>query len=222
MKRVHVLVEGQTEEAFLGRVVRPHLWDHGIDLTPKIVVTRRVDSGPNFKGGLASWTAVQRDLRLLTQDSSVIAVTTFLDYYGLPSNTPGMQSRPTGDARDKARHVMAAIDADHGGRVHSFLAVHEFEALLYTNAQQCGEYLSNPALRVAMENAVKACGEPELVNDDPSTAPSKRILNAHPTYQKVLHGPALAERIGLNSIRSACPHFDQWMTWLESLGATYA
>lgn len=37
MKRVHVLVEGQTEEAFVGLVVQPHLWDHGVDLTPTIV-----------------------------------------------------------------------------------------------------------------------------------------------------------------------------------------
>jgi hypothetical protein len=70
-----------------------------------------------------------------------------------------------------------------------------------------------------MSKAVAQCGEPELVNDSPATAPSKRLLSACPTYQKTLHGPALVERIGLAAIREECPHFDSWLGWLESLGA---
>jgi hypothetical protein len=69
-----------------------------------------------------------------------------------------------------------------------------------------------------MAEAVSECGGPELVNDDAATAPSKRLLAVYPTYQKTLDGPAVAESIGLAKMRAACPHFDAWLAWLESLG----
>ncbi len=52
---------------------------------------------------------------------------------------------------------------------------------------------------------------PEDINDDPSTAPSKRIRHAVPGYQKTLHGPLIAGAIGIDRIRSACPHFRAWI-----------
>jgi hypothetical protein len=141
-----------------------------------------------------------------------------LDYYGLPGDVPGMMTRPHGSPHDKARHVQTAIDADIGDpRLRSNLLVHEFEALLYADPDKCGEYLSNHGLAKTMRAAVASCGAPELVNDDPRSAPSKRILSAHPGYSKTLDGPSLANQIGLTAIRSTCPHFDEWLCWLESL-----
>jgi len=51
-------------------------------------------------------------------------------------------------------------------------------------------------------------------DDDP---PSKRILHAVQGYQKAEDGPFIAERIGLNVMRSKCPHFDEWLKRLEAL-----
>lgn len=39
-------------------------------------------------------------------------------------------------------------------------------------------------------------------------------------YRKTLHGPLLAERIGLDRIRAECPRFDAWLRRLESLGTS--
>lgn len=218
MNRVHVLVEGQTEEAFVGRVLRPHLWEFGVDLTPSVIVTKRVRTGPNYKGGMSSWDQINRDLTLLTRDSSVVAVTTLFDYYRLPMDVPGMSSRvETDDAQCQACHVMEAIDSRHGTSVRSFLVLHEFEALLYTDPGECGDYLGSSRLTTVMTAALRECGGPEDVNNSPATAPSKRILAAYPAYQKVLHGPALVERIGLDAIRAACPHLTVWIQWLEGL-----
>ena len=60
---------------------------------------------------------------------------------------------------------------------------------------------------------------PEDINDHALTAPSKRIANAIPRYRKVLHGPILADALGLETIRAECARFNTWMTRLESLGA---
>jgi hypothetical protein len=139
LRRVHVLVEGQTEEAFVGRTLRRHLLDRELYVEPKLIMTRRVLAGPDRKGGLSSWRQMERDLRLLL-----------------------------------------AAGCRHDRRVSE-------------------------------------CGAPELVNDGVRTAPSRRIQAALPTYRKTLDGPAVLEEIGLAGIRSACPHFDEWVTWLESL-----
>lgn len=218
MKRVLALVEGQTEEAFIGKCVAPHLWPLDVHIDAKIVQTRRVRAGPNDKGGVSSWNQIARDLRLLLGDSNAVAVTTVLDYYGLPVDVPGMATRPLGTPHHKVRYVQTAIDAAIGdSRMHSNLLLHEFEALLYSDPKKCGDYLSDQGLVAAMRAAIASCGAPELVNDDPLTAPSKRILSVHPAYSKTLDGPSLAEEIGLAGIRSACPHFDGWLRWLEAL-----
>jgi hypothetical protein len=220
MQRVLVLVEGQTEEAFIGRSLQPHLQQVGVHLVPTVVVTRVVRSGPNNKGGVGSWKHIRGDLQPLLRDSSLVAVTTMLDYYGLPGDVPGMSARPDGSPEIKATHVQSAIDDALGDpRLRCYLSLHEFEALLYSDPDACSAYLGAPGLSAAMQRALRECGSPEAVNDDPNTAPSKRIVAAYPRYKKVLDGVVLAEQIGLSSIRSACPHFNSWLTWLESLGA---
>ncbi len=44
-----------------------------------------------------------------------------------------------------------------------------------------------------------------------------RIVRLAPPYRKTVHGPLAVERIGLPLIRRSCPHFDEWVTWLEAL-----
>lgn len=218
MKRVLILVEGQSEEAFVGRVLAPHLWAYEIHPEAVVVVTRRRAADTNHKGGVTSWDQIKRDLKLLLSDTNVVAVTTFLDYYGLPPEVPGMSTRPTVDALAMVRHVERAIDSAIGSsRVRSNLNLHEFEALLYADPEACGKYLGNDRLASGMRAAVAASGGAEFVNDDPRTAPSKRILALHPNYRKTADGPSLTEQIGLDAIRKACPHFDTWLDWLESL-----
>lgn len=48
-KRALILVEGQTEEAFVNKVLSPAFWDKGLFIRPTILTTRRVKDGPNFK-----------------------------------------------------------------------------------------------------------------------------------------------------------------------------
>ena len=52
---------------------------------------------------------------------------------------------------------------------------------------------------------------------DKLTAPSKRILNVLPDYQKSVVGILIAQRIGLAKIRSECQHFSNWFTNLVAL-----
>lgn len=89
-KRVLVLVEGQTEEHFVKRVLAPALLLRQIDIRPTPLVTKRVKSGPSFKGGVTSFGKFDRDVRRLLGDRNAL-VTTMLDYNGLPGDFPGVE-----------------------------------------------------------------------------------------------------------------------------------
>ncbi len=69
--------------------------------------------------------------------------------------------------------------------------------------------------------AVAAATSPELVNDGPNTAPSKRIIKEFPEYLrlKTTVGVELATLVGLDKTRQLCPHFDNWLGKLETLAS---
>lgn len=138
MKRVLILVEGQTEETFVRDVLAPHFITRNVALTPKILVTRRVKSGGHFKGGVVNYAQVKRELHLLLADTGAERITTMLDYYGLPEDFPGLAGRPSGTCYQRVEHVERAFQADIAHpRFLPYLALHEFEALLFTEPARC-------------------------------------------------------------------------------------
>jgi len=58
---------------------------------------------------------------------------------------------------------------------------------------------------------------PEHINNSEQTAPSKRILNLYPSYQKVSDGTIIAETIGIEKMMKECPHFRKWIDRLSHL-----
>ena len=48
--RVHILVEGQTEESFVNRLLAPHLANFQVWLKPRIIRTSK-----GYKGGVVSY-----------------------------------------------------------------------------------------------------------------------------------------------------------------------
>lgn len=219
MKWVLICVEGQTEETFIRDVLAPHLKSYSVHPTARILHTKRTASGNAFKGGVASWAQVEREVRDLLRNTSAALVTTMLDYYGLPSDFPGMADRPKGSSEARVRHVEDAFAAAiNHARFLPFLVLHEFEALLFAAPEHIGDVLGDPtgSKRLLREVAGMA---PEAVNDGNSTHPAARILRCFGEYQKRLHGPRIAARIGLSAIRQRCPHFDAWVSRLEKLGS---
>ena len=218
MQRVLVLVEGQTEERFIKDVLCPHFWEIKIDVIPTIVVTKRVKSGPDFKGGITDYQKVANDLTRLLSDTSAAAITTFIDYYGLPSDFPGMTSRPPGHPIERVGHVETEWRSEIADiRFHPYLMTHEFEALLFSKPEEISLALNDPMALSQLQQVCSSFSTPEGINYDPQTAPSKRTLSISPRYQKTVHGSMVAQRIGLQLIREQCTHFNEWLGWLESL-----
>jgi Domain of unknown function (DUF4276) len=219
VKRIYICVEGQTEEVFVRQTLAPELLAHNVFATAIIIATKRPASGGKFRGGVTAGTQIHHELQRLLNDRQVAAVTTMFDLYGLPVNTPGLAESAHLTGTQRATAVEAAITQQIAdARFRANLQVHEFEALVFaapTQAQaRAGQAV--PRLGSLLVEAVAEAGSAELVNDDPETAPSKRLSKLWPGYVKTLDGPAIVASAGLDRLRVECPHFGQWLSWLES------
>lgn len=222
-KRVLILVEGQTEERFVKDVLGSHFYNRQLFFSPTLLVTKRVKDGPNFKGGVTNFAKFENDARRLLNSAGGALVTTMLDYYRLPLNFPGMNSRPPhGTPLQRVTHVESAV-AQHFGSLLNFLpflVLHEFEALLFSSPTELPRALYESGKQHEFEAIRASVNTPEEINERPEFAPSKRIEAMFPAYKKTLHGPTTVGRIGLQIIRAECPHFNDWMLKLEAFAQT--
>ena len=215
MSRVYLLVEGQTEEAFVNELLIPHYARLGLYLTPIIISTR-----PGYKGGVVSYAKIKPQIEKLCKQDVGAHVTTLFDLYALPGDFPGKGSPAypaTGSGQHKAEFLETELAKDIGQR--SFipnLLVHEFEALLFVQLDAFEQWTDDDSVLESLR-AVRRTTAPEDINDNPQSAPSKRILSAMAKYQKTVHGPLIACDIGLDAMRRDCPHFDKWLQKIEAL-----
>ena len=87
MTRLYILVEGQTEEAFVNEVLTPHYAQISIFVTPMIVETSR-----GYKGGIVSYAKVKPQIERLCRQDRSAWITTLFDLYALPNDFPAKSS----------------------------------------------------------------------------------------------------------------------------------
>ena len=133
MTRLIVVVEGQTEEAFVNSVLKPHLDPLGVYTSATIVgkrLAQRRGSGGRGGGHYRHW---RRDIvKLLEPASPDCRVTTLFDLYGLPDDFPNYETirqLPDRAARRGACEAALAEDVDHH-RFIPYVQQFEFEALV--------------------------------------------------------------------------------------------
>lgn len=219
MIRLLVVVEGQTEEAVVNRVLQPHLATCGVFAIPTIVETRHLPGRPRDKGGLTSWAKARRDIARCLQDSAA-RTTTLFDFYGLPDDFPGHgQARMPDPLADVARIEQAMAQDLSDPRFLPFLALHELEAWVLASPSEVGRHFGDAALSSKVERVLGGFESPEYVNHGPETHPARRLEDLVPSYKKRSDGPAILESAGIGRIRSRCAHFAEWLTRLEHLGS---
>lgn len=217
--RLNVLVEGQTEEAFVKMQLRPHLHNRGISTKVRLVTTSR-DCG----GGLGNYKKqVRKDLTLWMGEEAGddVYFTTMFDLFELPRSFPGYgAAKAMPNPQERAAALEAAMGEDIGDpRLLPYIQVYEFEALVLADPMELwAEYPEDEAGVRRLDQIANSFSSPEMINDGPKTAPSKRIEKEISTYNKKLFGPITTKAIGLPKLRSKCPHFGAWIHRLESLG----
>jgi hypothetical protein len=224
MRRLNVLAEGQTEEAFVNQVLAPHLAAFNVFASVRCVTTRRDRHRPDrvFRGGLREFAKVQRDLeRWMAEDGGAV-FTTMFDLYALPGDFPGYAdaTRLT-DPYARVRHLEQELAATFGGdRLIPYIQLHEFEALLFSEPEKFDwHYIEHASQIERLAVIARQFESPELIDDGERTAPSKRIIAEIPEYefQKTTAGPLIAHQIGIQAMRDRCPHFGKWISHLEGL-----
>jgi len=222
---LHIIAEGQTEQKFVLKVLAPHLAQHQVFADARCILTSKdKHTGRQSRGGLPNYLKAKNDIqRWLKEDSRTnCRFSTMFDFYALPNDFPAFaQAKDYADPYHKIACLEAALTQNIGdNRFIPYIQLHEFEALILADARKLDwEYFEHEA---AIASLVTMVGDtcPELINDGAETAPSKRILKQIPEYDKVTAGWTVVEQIGLATLRHKCPHFNEWLTRLEQLGAT--
>jgi hypothetical protein len=218
MTKVLILVEGQTEETFVKRTLYPPLSSLDVFLIPTIIATKRIKRGPSFKGGMPSYAKVRREILRLLQDSSAALVTTMIDFYGLPVSFPGRANVQGSTPLDKVLVVEKAIEQDiNDARFLAYCSLHEFEALLFSSPATIAATFAQPNDEQKLLLIGAQFTSPEEIDDHPTTCPSARLQSLYPQYSKPFYGTLIAGRIGLQEMRGACTHFNDWLARLEAL-----
>jgi len=219
--RLHAVVEGQTEETFIREILAPELSVKGVFMDAHRITTGR-KRAHKFRGGFVQYDHLKRDLLLwMNQDRHADAwFTTMVDLYRLPKEFPGYHDcqRHKGPI-ERADCLERSLGADIAARRFiPYIQVHEFEALLFSDAQKFSMAFPDEPDSVKNLAAIRNEFEsPEHINDRPEWAPSERILRALPQYVKTVAGLLIVQQIGLANLRKACLHFDGWMRRLEQL-----
>ena len=202
MKRVYIVVEGQTEQEFVNSVISPYLQEFGI-----LSVSR------TGRGGMVSYSHLANTIKpLLMSEKSDYIVTTFIDFFRLPHDMPHYEdSMKKADKIEQIRSLEAAIDeAIDDRRFFSYIQLHEFEALLFSSNKGF-EYYFSEELADKTASIISSYENPEDINTSPEGAPSKRLLAIKSDYNKVLEGNLIALEIGIKSILEKCPRFAGWI-----------
>ena len=213
LTRIHLFVEGQTEETFVQEVLYIPFLEVGIYLNPILVSTSRTG-----KGGVTSYFQIQRQIERKCKQEPKAFVTTMLDLYRLPTDFPGHSNIGQFlDPYDKVSHLENTWTKE--AKLKNFLpyiSLHEFEALLFSAPEKFKKHFNEKAIDLLIKEC-KPFQSPEHINDSPLTAPSKRIKKHCSGYEKVLHGTSISLEIGLDVIRARCKHFNDWLDHLLTL-----
>ena len=199
-----VVVEGETEERLVKDLLDAHLRVVGIEADPVLL------NGDVTVSRLATF------MGLTFRQHGM--VTSLVDYYGFRDK--GADNVSTLEQRIQTEVIGKLNNSADMSLIIPYVQLYEFETLLFSDVSAFQYVIGLYHGTVAELAAIRQnFANPEEINDNPDTAPSKRITKIITNYNKVAHGPAIAQRIGLPTVRNQCPRFNAWLTRLESLGS---
>lgn len=214
---VYLVVEGLTEQLFIERILAPYCAVRGVYLHPTQVPKK------GGKGGDVKFERVKTCVGNFLKQRSDTRVGTFFDYYGL-KEWPMLNDVRSQDL-SPAEIVKKLNDAageelcrEFPGlgvetRFVPFMAVHEFEALLFSDAEVLASALGINV--TSINDVLREYGSPEKINTRPDKIPSKHLENwLDGRYIKTVQGISIADKIGIDKMREANPNFNDWLNRL--------
>lgn len=215
MKRLLIIVEGDTEKEFVNNILAPYLFSKGIGNVQCFKIK-------HSKGGLSKYEHLKKDILNSLYEDNVI-VTTLIDFYALPKDFPKYEEAiKLEDKLTSVEFLENAIkkDIEHiqqktFDNLVPYIQLHEFEALIFSSKIGI-EKLFTPkeANFNGFEKIFNTYSNPEEINNDPNNAPSKRLKTLIKGYNKFVNGIMIIDEIGIDIILSKCPRFSNWISFL--------
>ncbi len=208
-RAVIIIVEGHAEEQFVNESLRPWLANYNIPDVRAI----KIRTSQSQKGGSSDYQKFKNDVtRVLNQEHDIL-VTSLIDFFRLPKKFPQFDAAIKLNGVEKqVEFLEQALAQDISSeRFLPYIQLHEFEALLFANILGF-KFLPNisPAQIASVQKIIHDYPNPELINNNPKTAPSKRLVQIFPSYKKVLHGNYIILENSFSTILEKCPRFSNW------------
>lgn len=227
MTRLHITAEGQTEERFVKGCLADHLARFQVYADVRLVKTGE-NKAANiiYRGGFRrknAYKTVKEDItRWIREDKDPgCYFTTMFDYYALPEDFPGFsEAQKLSDKYEQVEAIENALRKDiSSSRFIPYIQLHEFEALIFADPQALEwVYLDHEKAIKQLIGISKNFDNPELIDNGPQTAPSKRIISLIPEHEdNKPDGAEVVKHIGIARLKERCRHFSSWIQQLESL-----
>ncbi len=224
MTRIIIIGEGQTEQAFCNDVLQPHFIPLDIYIQNPVI--------KKTKGGIVPWATLKHQIQTHLLEDQTVFVTMLIDYYGIYGHHkyPGWEEaerlNDKGQRLDLIEAAMLSdIPSDLRRRFIPYIQLHEFEGLVFSDIEVFNNGFEDNELDdyAYLVETIERNPNPELINNDRETSPSKRLERIIKGYKsenennKIFYGALLTHDIGLAKIRQKCPRFNNWIAKLETL-----
>lgn len=215
MKRLIIVCEGPTEQAFCNDVLRSHFLSRDILIEAPTI--------KHSNGGIVAWDTLKKQIvKHLNEGDCIVSM--LVDYYRIRDSYhfPGwMEAKGKSNLYERMRYLFEQMSLDMDEKLRPrfipYIQLHEFEGLLFSDISVFHDNFTKEQLDYRqLENAVNEFNSPEEINNGPATAPSERLKKAIVGYDKVTDGAFLAMEMGLEIIRKKCSLFNNWIERMEN------
>jgi hypothetical protein len=199
---IYFIVEGKTEGKFVEELLSNYLIEYNITVNYMILY------------GNINFDRLRNEITNILKRKYYWKITTMIDLYGLknPEKFPGYNEKSENyDLVEKLESGLKNFFNDR--RFIPYFSLHEFEALLFSDVNIFKEIpdinINNDQITALSNKLEEYKSNPELINQN--NGPSKHIIDIISRYNKVVHGKELCEKIGIDTIRKNCKHFNEWI-----------
>ncbi len=227
-KIINILVEGPAEKGLVTKVIEPHLKTFGHTVNYRVITTSwGHKTTRRTQGGVSNWNLLLKDVKQWAlecqYDTQNVWLTTMFDFYGLSQahnfNYAEVMSGlidPTDRLNKATEHLAKLVNSPN---FIPYFQMHEYESLLFSDISILKSYFPKAITKIKKLKTETSHLGPEEINERIELAPSKRILNIIPEYNdyKADESSDMIKALGLPFVRTRCPHFDSWLSRLESL-----
>ncbi|MFK7983736.1 MAG: DUF4276 family protein [Saprospiraceae bacterium] len=224
MANIFIIAEGQTEEQFFKKNLQQHYITsagHYLHYFQVVVMPSKKNTYARLhKGGSINYeNCVANIKRFLHQSAHCELVLLVFDYYGIHASFKDHLDESHLNLVDKIVAIQKRLEQEiNNSRFKFRLQIHEFEALLFSDIQAISNHFNKDGVFPVLENILnKFNGNPELINDHPKTAPSKRLAQIFPSFRKTSDGLQIVDKIAMNLLREKCTHFNKMCQLIDDL-----